>query len=34
MRKDNERIPLVRSEVRSLSENKGTVIEVGDLRKP
>ena len=34
MRKDNERIPLVSSEVRSLSENKGGVIEVGDLRKP
>lgn len=34
MRKDNERVPLVSSEEQSLSENKGGVIEVGDLRKP
>lgn len=34
MRKDNKRAPVVSSEVRSLPENKGGVIEIGDLRKP
>ena len=34
VRKDNKRAPVVSSEVQSLPENKGGVIEIGDLRKP